>query len=202
MIKNQVWIISLCFLIYLLYGTCRKISPYHQMEARELARSERFDSLFLGIYLGMNSKDFYMHCWELNKKGLIREGSSNTTVYYPIDLLKHPASMEFYPGFHNDSIIEMPVVFSYDAWAPWNKHLFADSLKIDVLHLMEDWYGEGFLEIESPKPAWGNAFVKVEGNRRISIYNLDDSKVKVDLVDLRRLRKLEAMNKVSGDVAE
>lgn len=174
-----------------LFNYCARTTPYHEMEARELARDVRFDSLFFGLYLGMQSKDFYTHCWELNKQGLIRQGASNTSVYYGIDDFKYPAGMDFYPKFYEDKIIEMPIVFSYEAWAPWNRHLFADSLKAEVLGRMEEWYGPGFIEVESPSPLYGNAFVKIDGNRRISIYNKDDSEVNVDIVDLKKLKELE-----------
>ena len=99
--------------------------------------------------------------------------------------------MDFYPAFYKDRIYEMPVVFSYDGWAPWNKGQHADSLKIEVLDLMEEWFGTGFIEIENPNYNGGNAFVKVDGNRRISIYNVDETKVYVDFVDLLVLKEVE-----------
>ena len=168
-------------------------NSYYDMEARELAKNIRDDSLFFGLYLGMPSKEFYTQCWQLNKTGLIHQGSMNTTVYHKIKHFKYPAAMEFYPSFWEDKIFEMPLTFSYDGWAPWNKHLFADSLKLEVLHLMEEWFGKGFLEIKNPDPTGGNAFVKISGNKRISIYNFDDHQVKADIVDLPVLKALEKM---------
>ena len=79
---------------------------------------------FLGLYFGMPEKDFYMHCWKLNQKGLIKQGESNTTVEYQLkDELKYPAVMDFYPKFNQGKISEMPVMFKYKGWAPWNKTL-------------------------------------------------------------------------------
>jgi len=165
------------------------------MEARELASGERFDSLFFGFYLGMPSEDFYSRCWQLNKQGLIREGSSNTTVHYDVQNFAYPAGMDFYPGFHDGHIAEMPLAFKYDAWAPWNRHLTADSLKIEVIDLMEEWFGDGFIEIRNPNKGGSNAFVKVDGNRRISIYNQLDEAVKVDIVDLVVKYQLDSLAK-------
>ena len=182
------WLFSIAII---LFSNCKKSSAYYEMEARELSGNERFDSLFFGLYLGMTSKEFYTHCWDLNKTGIIRQGASNTTVYYEIPDFNSPAGMDFYPRFHEDKIIEMPLTFSYKAWSPWNRRLYADSLKIEVLNLMEEWYGNGFLEIKNPKNPGSSAFVKIDGNRRISIYNLDDSKVQVDISDLRLLKSLE-----------
>ncbi len=166
-------------------------SAYTRMETRELSSGERYDSLFLGMYLGMTSQDFYAHCWQLNKEGLIREGRANTSVYYEIRDFQHQASMDFYPGFHEDRIIEMPCVFQYHAWAPWNKDLFSSVLIGDVLELMTKWFGAGFLTISNPSSRQEKAYVKVDGNRRISIYQVDEEKVKVDIIDLRLVRELE-----------
>jgi len=147
------------------------------------------------MYLGMSSDDFYARCWKLNKQGLIMEGRGNTSVHYKIQDFDYPASMEFYPNFENGVISAMPVVFAYDSWSPWNKHLFADKLILEVLKLMEEWYGPGFFEIENPNPIGSNAWVKVDGNRRISVYYVDDSKVKVDFVDLLAIKTLETKKK-------
>ena len=103
--------------------------------------------------------------------------------------------MDFYPAFYEDRIYEMPAVFTYDGWSPWVKGQHADSLKIEVLDLMEEWFGTGFIEIENPNYNVGNAFVKVDGNRRISIYNVDESKVYVDFVDLLVLKEVEKSNR-------
>jgi len=130
----------------------------------------------------MTSKDFYTHCWELNKKGLIRQGSSNLSVVYDLKDLKHAAKMNFYPTFLEDKIYEMPVRFQYDAWAPWNKHLQSDSLQLDVLNLLEGWYGEDFMEVKHP--VHGSAFVKVDGNRRISIFTQGPAEVFAVFTDL------------------
>jgi hypothetical protein len=173
------------------FFSCNRRSEYHKMVIRELAKGVRYDTLFFDISLGMTSEDFYSHCWDLNREGLIRQGASNTTVYYQVKDFKYPAGMDFYPAFYKDRIYEMPVVFSYDGWVPWNKSQQADSLKIEVLDLMEEWFGTGFIEIENPNYNGGNAFVKVDGNRRIFIYNVDESKVYVDFVDLLVLKEVE-----------
>lgn len=164
---------------------CR--SEYHQRVEAELAKGVREDSLFLGITFGMSSKEFYAHCWELNKQGIIREGTQNMTVMYEETNLQHPAVMDFYPDFYEEKIYEMPVTYSYKAWAPWNKELFADSLQQDLLTLYKQRYGSDFIVVEHP--ATGKAYVKVDGNRRISIYREDDTNVKVVFTDLLAERK-------------
>ena len=113
----------------------------------------------------------------------MRQGTQNTTVAYQLgDLLPHSAVMDFYPKFQEDRIAEMPVIFRYNGWSPWNRNLWADSLQVDVLHLLEGWHGKGFIRTEHPEK--GAAFVKVDGNRRIVIVTMDDQHVKVLYTDM------------------
>ena len=170
---------------------CSESHKYALEERRELASGANHDSLFLGFYLGMPAQDFYDRCWDLNKQGLIMEGPANATVQYRVQDLSHPASVNFYPGFYEGKIIEMPMSFSYDSWAPWNKLLYAEPLQLEVLNLMETWFGKGFYTIENPADKETKAFVKIDGNRRISIYPKNDQYVNVDIVDLRMMRALK-----------
>ena len=157
---------------------------YERLVKKELARNVREDSLFLGIKFGMTSKEFYAHCWELNKKGLITDGNDNTAVLYKLGKeLSHPASMNFYPDFHENKIYKMRVDFKYDSWAPWNKNLFADSLQLDVVKLYKKWYGNNNF-IKMTDSVKGTIFIKVDANRRIIIGRYDDLHVKVDYTDL------------------
>lgn len=157
-------------------------SEYERRVAQELASGARQDSLFLGISFGMTPKDFYAHCWELNKQGLIREGSGNATVQYKVPNLPYPATMDFYPDFYENEICKMPVTYTYTAWAPWNRHLFADSLQRDVLALYQQQYGDDFITVEHPDH--GIAYVRVDGNRQISIFQSGEADVKVVFTDL------------------
>lgn len=158
-------IIYLIPILLLVLGACK--SDYEKMVTREMAKSGRQDSLFLGIEFGMGSKEFYAHCWELNKQGLIRQGSQNTTVMHELKDFKSKASMNFYPTFVENEIREMPVTFAYESWAPWNKALSADSLLLEVMPLLEEWYGKGFLKMDHPVS--GHIFVKQDKNRRITV---------------------------------
>jgi hypothetical protein len=121
----------------------------------------------------------------MNKKGLLTDGLNNTAVLYKLEKneLKHPAAMNFYPDFTDNKIGRMRVTFQYNAWAPWNKDLFADNLLPDVLQLYTRWYaGNPFIKVEDKKR--GIIYVKVDGNRRITIGKYDDMLVKVDYTDL------------------
>lgn len=187
---SMIWklkYLNLLLILSLLSG-CKETAydRYIGTVEKELNSGQRVDSLFFGIHLGMSSKKFYGHCWKMNKKGLFTDGVNNTAVLYKLNNgeLSHPASMNFYPSFYNDSINQMSVFFQYDAWAPWNEHLFADSLQLSVLNMYRGWYNGGnpFIKVEDEKK--GAIFVKVDGNRRIVIGKFDDSRVKVDYTDL------------------
>jgi len=162
---------------------CTPRAKYERRLKQELASGVRSDSLFMGLYLGMTEKDFYAHCWQLNKKGLIRQSMSNTTVEYNTkDELKHPGTMNFYPKFADGKISEMPVQFKYKGWAPWNKTFSSDNLETDVLNWYERVYGKGFIEIGHPER--GMAYVKVDGNRRITIFKQDELHVWAIFTDM------------------
>ncbi len=171
--------------------SCTPTSEYHRLVERELSSGMRYDSLFFDLHFGTSRKDFFATCWELNKKGLMRQGNQNHTVMVELkNDLKMPADMNFYPDFYEDKIYEMPVYFAYQAFAPWNKATLSDSLQLDVLKLMEKWYGEGFISIEHE--THGKAFVQVKGNRRVSVFREGDRLVKVLITDLSATDALQA----------
>ena len=170
--RRTVRLISLLLAAILLSG-CSPRSSYKRQLKRELASGIRHDSLFMGIYLGMTDNDFYTHCWDLNRQGLVRQGSQNTTVEYQMKKeLDHPATMDFYPEFRDGKIVEMPVRFIYNGWAPWNAGLSSDSLQEDVLRWCEEQYGKGFIAVQHPDR--GTAFTRIDGNRRITIFREND----------------------------
>jgi len=146
------------------------------MLKQELASGVKYDSLFMGLYFGMPEKAFYTRCWELNGQGIIKQGARNMSVEHQLRTeLGYPCTMDFYPEFADGKIYEMPVRFLYNGWAPWNKKLSSDSLELKVVKWYEKQYGEGFLEVKHPKR--GVAYVKINGNRRISIFKEDEMHV-------------------------
>lgn len=180
---NRISFILLSTLIVLLLG-CVK-SEYDRLVNYQLSRNVRYDSLFLNLKFGMTRRDFYASCWEMNKEGLIMQGPGNLSVQYEIDTthVKSAMFMRFYPNFYEDKIYEMPVEFVYEAWAPWNSSLSADSLLYDVKKLMESWYGgefKPFINEDKNFAIW----VKIDGNRRIRMYIKNISTVKVEFLDL------------------
>lgn len=165
---------------------CDNRPPFEKMVDKELASGIRNDSLFLGFYFGMTRKDFFAYCWEKNKDGTFSHGAKNTTVEYKINELTHPAKMNFYPLFHEEKINEMPIWFTYEGWAPWNKELQADKLQKDVIALMEKWYNKPLVKINRQKKGitHSNVYGTIDGNRAIKVEVEDQLTIKATLIDL------------------
>ena len=59
-----------------------------------------------------------------------------------------------------------------------------DSLLLDVITMMERWYGKPFLKIKSPYAFKDDIYVSVRGNRRVTVYPAQTPEIKVWIVDL------------------
>lgn len=145
---------------------------------------KKIDSLFLGISMGMDKKAFYDYCWDMNNKKIFTHGPTNQSVEYMLTTeLDKPVSMQFYPNFHNDKIYEMPVLFNYEAWAPWNKELSADTLVQKLLPVFKKWYGNDFQTLQHP--VQGTVYYQMKGRRRINLFVRDDQFVQAVFTDLK-----------------
>ena len=149
------------------------------------------DSLFLGIYLGMPKKDFYDLCTELNKKQLITQGpGGNTNVEHRmVEGYDSEVSMRFFPTFVDEKVFEMPVTYSYVAWAPWNRQFWAENLLDKVLLKYKKTYGEDFKLIEHPLQ--GKVYYRIDGKRRINIFIKDEQFVQAVFTDLKVEKRLK-----------
>ena len=165
---------------------CGTKSNYQSIVDQELATGIRNDSLFLGLSLGMEEKEFFATCWDLNKQNITKEGYSNMTVQLALQGLQHNGYYDFYPFFENKKIKTMTGFTHYKAWSPWRKDLWSDHLIEDTREKFENWFrGNKFFSIKSPTR--GKAYVKIDGNRRIVLYIEDDQKVNVLISDLTNL---------------
>lgn len=182
--------VSIFIILCILIGCSEdsEMDKYNRLAKKELASNKKVDSIFLGIHFGMTQKKFFAHCWEMNKKGILTDGNDgrgNMTVLYKLHKeLKYPASMNFYPDFNDSTIWKMRANFQYDGWGPWTKHMTADSLLPDVLSLYKKWYSDGNSFIQINDKIKGPLYVKVDGNRRITIGKYDDVLVKVEYTDM------------------
>jgi len=181
-IHIKQWIAIVMFIGFTLFASSCEKGTYSKIRDEEVAKGVRNDSLFLGLDLGMTSKEFYSICWDLNKKGILGDGPGNMTAQYTIKDYDHLITMNFYPDFKEGKIYTMPVDFAYKGWSPWNRHLFSDSLEIKVIDMLENWYGKELIEMEHPK--FGKTYFAIEGNRQIIVYRKSDKDVRVIYKDL------------------
>lgn len=139
----------------------------------------------------MTEKDFYDLCTELNKKKMITQGpGGNTNVEHRIvDEFDSEVSMRFFPTFVDEKVFEMPVTYSYVAWAPWNKQFWADQLFPKVLEKYKETYGEDFKLIEHP--VQGKVYYKIDGKRRINLFIKDEQFVQAVFTDLKVEKRLK-----------
>lgn len=139
----------------------------------ELASGLRYDNLFKGIYLTMPRQEFLDYCFNMNLQGEFKQGGIKNGMWVECKLkneMNYPAAINFFPKFKNNVITEMDASIYYDQASFPDKVFDSDSLLHDVLHLMEEWHGPGFIQIQSPYFYKEDIFVKVDGNRRITLY--------------------------------
>lgn len=190
---NSIKYIALLSLTLCIF-CCSSKTEYRKVVEEELASGIRNDTLFLGFHFGMPEQSFYTSCWDYNQKGLIKEGFSNITLYYPLPGLKHEGFLDFFPIFKDGKIQSFQGFTMYKGWAPWNKELWSDKLIEDTRELMESSYpGNEFFSIKSP--GRGKAYVKIDGNRRIVLYCVDDDRVQVLISDLTNLDNVLTLKK-------
>ena len=178
-------------LIFITIISCQT-NPYLELEKKELSSGVRYDSLFLGVKFGMPSKEFYAHCWDLNRKKLITQGPSNNSVryYLPTESIGQKIEMLFYPVFDNDIVYEVNTTFSYTGWAPWNKETSSDYLIDEVREILSEWYNSKFYEIKNPKNN-STLYTTVSGNRRIVITKVSEREVRARYTDLTIEKKIK-----------
>lgn len=148
------------------------------------------DSLFLGFYLGMPQKDFFDHCTDLNKQQKITQGPGGSTnvEYRIVDEYDSEVSMRFFPTFIDEKIFEMPVIYSYVAWAPWNRQYWAENLLPKVLEKYKMTYGDDFQLLNHPTQ--GKVYYKIDGKRRINLFVKDEQFVQAVFTDLKVEKRL------------
>ncbi len=155
---------------------------------------KKLDSLFLGISMGMEQKAFYDYCWEMNNKKIFRHGPTNQSVEYTLtDELTSPVVMQFYPNFYEEKIYEMPVLYNFEAWAPWNREFSSDSLIVKLLPLFKKWYGDDFQTLQHP--VQGTVYYQMKGRRRINLFIRDDQFVQAVFTNLKVEKEIKELQK-------
>ena len=166
---------TLLLITYILMASCSNVelSPYQSILKEELDRGVRYDTLFHGLHFNMTSTHFYEHCFEMNRQGLFfqNSGAEEIIIKYDKDF-KHPVEFIFYPDFEREQIAELSGYFYYPQGNGFNKEFYASRLQLELVKKLEEWYGgRPFLKVPGPDQYTGDAYVKIDGNRQIMLWN-------------------------------
>lgn len=174
--------------IGIIFTACE--SEYSSTVKRELKTGVVYDDLILGLKLEQTQKDFYDHCWQLNKQGIVSQGSGNEFAKHVMLLdstAQEPNAVEmlFYGIFDEEKVMHgMHMKFSYVKWSPWAKEFQSDVLLKELKEkYLKEYQGNPFIEISIKDDV--KAYAKVDGNREILIYPNSDKDVTVKMGDLR-----------------
>ena len=155
-----------------------------------MSTGQVYTDLFFDLEMGQTRKNFYDRCWDLNAQKMISQGPGNNYARYliPVTDGKDTSNIEmlFYGIFDTQDIMRgMDMKFSYTSYAPWNEIRHSDQL-LEALKekYMKDYPGNEFIKIDLDLE-YGEAVVKVDGNRQIVMYPLSQKDVAVKIEDLR-----------------
>ena len=184
--------IIFCLLVLTPFLACEIESEYSKLLKKELKSGKSFNDLVLGLKIGQTKDDFYEICADLNKKKLITSGARNLYpeyILYPKDSVENGKKirMSFMGIFDDDRIMKgMDIRFNYYSWIAWREEYNSDNLINEIKDTLQLWYpGNNFIEIDLKLDSKNNlAYVKVDGNRQITMYKIDGRDVAVIIEDV------------------
>lgn len=181
MIKTTL-LISLISLLILV--SCSNKANQNQQETVASITIQEADSLIHDYTFGMTRDEFFELSWKYNSDGILINGSG-AEIVEDINWLIAPAKRVFYPKFVDEKIVQMPIIYSYKGWAPWNTHLSADSLMYHLLPVISEEYG---VEFETLSESSDNViYVGIVGNTEIEISTISSFEVEVTYTDLSNI---------------
>ena len=184
--------IIFCLLVLTPFLACEIESEYSKLLKKELKSGKSFNDLVLGLKIGQTKDDFYEICADLNKKKLITSGARNLYpeyILYPKDSVENGKKirMSFMGIFDDDRIMKgMDIRFNYYSWIAWREEYNSDNLINEIKDTLQLWYpGNNFIEIDLKLDSKNNlAYVKIDGNRQITMYKIDGRDVAVIIEDV------------------
>ena len=177
------------FLVVIIMISCQ--SEYEKLVDRELDTNEVHTDLLLGLNIGQTKKEFYAACWDLNKNQVISQGPTNENVLYiiPKEEMRNDTNqveMLFFGIFNEEDVmIGVRQRFFYTAWSLWNDDMQSDKLIESIKNYYLDKYsGNDFINLDLGLEKV-KSYVKVDGNRQITVYQRDPKEVGAKIEDLR-----------------
>jgi len=181
--------VILIMILSIIFVTCSDQYDYATELEKEMSSGQRNDHIVLDIDFGMERQAFYDYCWKLNNDQKAGQGPLNRSVKVELEDFDKKAHMLFYPNFKDDRIIEMPILFAYEDWSPWNKDSFSNKIIFEVRDLANKWYN---IELKLVKDSTGYpGYVSVKGNKRITLTIQDDHYAKLLVTDLSAMDTLD-----------
>ncbi len=164
-------------------------SQYSKTVKRELNSGKKYDSLFLTFQFGDQRRAFFSKGWIQNSEGLIKQGPGNQNVEFIMGESKPGSSqirMLFYPKFtQEDQLHVMDLSFDYLGWSLNNNRFNSDKLMQAVQDTLMSWYGgNDFIKVDMDVEQPSELFVKVDGNRQITLFIKDTQWVEGKIEDL------------------
>lgn len=140
------------------------------------------DTLYLGYRFGMDQEEFFDHCGQLNREGILYEGDELNTVTQEVDFTVK-ARIYIKPVFDDaGKIFQLDMLFQYNVLPMFRPDLTPVKLRKETLAFMEQATGKKLKPKEHPvlKHVWEN----VEGYRRVRLFH-EGEWIKVEYYDLR-----------------
>jgi hypothetical protein len=172
----------------LVLGSCT--SELEQWVREEQQKGEQHNALIFGMEIGQEQQYFFDRCTELNKQKRITQGKGRYAEYVlqPKDTTNAAdrIEMQFYGIFNENKISGMNMKFSYRGWAPWNEQYQPEVLLEQMKDTLMHWFkGNDFrtLQIDASEAP---AYVKVDGNRLMRLFVINNYQVAVRIEDLNQ----------------
>lgn len=176
MVRNKIFMgLAWGVLLFVSHPSCR------QGEAPRT--TESLDSLYLGYRFGMSLEDFFAHCRDMNRAGILYEGDTYNTVTQEIEEFEVSARIYIKPEFdESEGLYQLDLLFQYNVLPMFRPDLTPVKLREEVLDFMEAQLGGELKPKEHPilKRVWE----QVEGHRRVRLYH-EGEKINVEYYDLR-----------------
>jgi len=140
------------------------------------------DTLYLGYRFGMDQEEFFDHCRQLNREGILFEGDELNTVTRELDF-SVKARVYIKPVFDDaDRIYQLDMLFQYNVLPMFRPDLTPVKLRRETLAYMEQ---SGGLKLKPKEhPVLKHVWEQVEGYRRVRLFHQGD-RIKVEYYDLR-----------------
>lgn len=147
---------------------------YEELVRQELNRGLRYDSIIYGVYLGMSYDEFTRYCFEQNQRGVFRPNETGNAVQVTwTEGFDFPVKFEFFPAEVTDKfapINRYQASVRYRDYSHYNPDMTVANLLSETLAFYKQGYGgHDFLRVPQDDPWVKYHYVKVDGNRKITV---------------------------------